>query len=80
MRDSGGDGDLPIGAANKLGPSQQGEQNLQACRLKGATAFRDGLLARWALPLDENQEGRPVQESVTRSIDELDAFGPQCVG
>src|SRR2546428_831872 len=77
MGDPGGDGDLTVGATNKLGPSQQCEENLQACRLEGATASGDGLLTCWALPLDENQQGRPVQESVARSIDELDASRPQ---
>jgi hypothetical protein len=80
MGDPGGDGDFTVGATNKLRPSQQGEENLQACRLKGATAAGgDGLLILWALPFDENQEGRPVQKGVTRSIDELDTFGPQGV-
>jgi hypothetical protein len=79
MGDAGGDGDLTVGAANKPGPSQQCEENLQTCRLKGAIASGDVLLTLWTLPLDENQEGRPVQKGVTGSIDELDPSGPQGV-
>lgn len=76
MGDSGGNRDLTVGAINKLGPSEQSEENLQACCLEGAAACGDGLLSLWALPLDEDQEGRLVQKGVTRGIDELDACCP----
>ncbi len=76
MGDTCGHRDLTVGTINKLGPSEQSEHNLQACCLEGAAASGDGLLTLWALPLDEDQEGRPVQKRVTPGIDELDASCP----
>jgi hypothetical protein len=80
VRDSSGGGDLAVGTSHKLGPCEQGKENLKTGGLKRATAFEGQLLISGALTFDKDQERRLIQEDVACGIDELDALGPQGVG
>jgi hypothetical protein len=80
MRHSSGSGDFPVGTSHKLGSGEQGKENLEVRRLKRAAALGGCLLTNGALTLDENQEGRLIQERVACGVDEFNALGPQGIG
>jgi hypothetical protein len=80
MGHASGSRDLPVGASYQLGPGEQGEEDLKARGLKGSASLAGRPLQHRALALDEDQEGRPVQEGIAGRIDELDALGSQRIG
>jgi hypothetical protein len=77
---SSGSGDLSVRACHELGSHEQGEEDLEAGRLKGADTLEGRLLTGGSLALDEHQERRLIQERVACRVDELDSLGPQGLG
>jgi hypothetical protein len=80
MRDPRRGRDLAVRATDQFGAREQGEEHLQAGRLECAATLGALLLTSRALALHEYEQGRLIQKSVARGVDELHASGSQLVG